>query len=135
MFELHPTLEKDTVEVARLDVCRVLLMRDQTYPWLILVPAREDLRDLDDLSATDRVTVMSEIDRASKVLKALFSPYKINVAALGNMVEQLHIHVIARFQADPAWPGPVWGVQPPADYDEAQRLDLLKKLHTAFGVE
>lgn len=128
MFKLHPTLERDTVEVRRLDLCRVLLMRERTYPWLILVPEREGLRDFDDLGEADRILAMAEIDRVSKVMKAEFQPYKMNVAALGNVVEQLHIHVIARFQDDPAWPGPVWGVRPPEDYDDEARADVLARL-------
>lgn len=135
MFTLDPTLEKDTVEITRLDMCRVLLMRDKTYPWLILVPAIPDLRDLDDLNAVERTTVMAEVDRVSKVMKSLFSPYKMNVAALGNVVEQLHIHVIARFQGDPAWPAPVWGAHPPVDYDDTDRSNLIDKLHTALSVK
>lgn len=135
MFTLDPTLEKDTVEITRLDMCRVLLMRDKTYPWLILVPAIPDLRDLDDLNEVERTTVMAEVDRVSKVMKSQFSPYKMNVAALGNVVEQLHIHVIARFQGDPAWPAPVWGAHPPVDYDDTDRLNLIDKLHTALSVK
>ena len=106
-FTLSPILDKDTVEVTRLDICRVLLMRDKTYPWVILVPAIDGLRDLDDLGAIERVQVMAEIDFVSKAMKAVFQPYKMNFAALGNVVEQLHIHIIARFQGDPAWHSPV----------------------------
>ncbi|MEG3620280.1 HIT family protein [Magnetovibrio sp. PR-2] len=131
-FTLDPTLEKDTVEITRLGVCRVLLMRDQTYPWVILVPAIAGLRDFDDLNPTHRNAVTAEIDRASKALKAACQPYKINVAALGNVVEQLHIHVIARFQNDAAWPGPVWGVHPPQDYDENARAKLTAKIKSAL---
>jgi diadenosine tetraphosphate (Ap4A) HIT family hydrolase len=132
MFLLHPTLERDTVEITRLRLCRVLLMRDSTYPWLILVPEREDLRDLDDLSPDDRRLAMDEIDQVSKAMKGLFHPYKMNVAALGNVVEQLHIHVIARFREDPAWPKPVWGLQPPKDYENAARDALTARLALAL---
>lgn len=132
MFKLHPTLEADTVEIARLTLCRVLLIRDRTYPWLILVPEREGLRDLDDLSEADRTQAMNEIDRVSKAMKAIFQPYKINVAALGNVVEQLHIHVVARFKEDPAWPAPVWGMHPPQDYEDAQRAALIERIASAL---
>jgi len=135
MFTLHPTLGKDTVEITQLEVCKVLLMRDKTYPWVILVPAIEGLRDLDDLNESDRIAVAAEINHVSKNMKALFQPYKMNVAALGNVVEQLHIHVIARFQDDPAWPAPVWGVQPAVDYGDAERTQILDRLHTALSVE
>lgn len=128
MFTLHPTLKKDTVEVTRLDICHVLLIRDKTYPWLILVPGKDGLRDLDDLNEDDRVQVMAEIDHVSKAMKRIFQPYKMNVAALGNMVEQLHIHVIARTQDDPAWPAPVWGAGPRTDYNDDERNQLITKL-------
>ncbi|PCI41311.1 MAG: hypothetical protein COB46_04110 [Rhodospirillaceae bacterium] len=128
MFELHPTLANDTVEITRLSLCRVLLIRDKTYPWIVLVPQQDGLRDLDDLNETDRIQVMSEIDHVSKTLKSLFKPYKINVAALGNVVEQLHIHVIARFQDDAAWPAPIWGVGPLEDYADTDRDLLVVKL-------
>lgn len=122
MFKLHPILANDTHELIRLETCRVLLMRDAAYPWVILVPEREGLRDLDELSDLDRELVMAEVDHVAKAMKTAFAPYKMNVAALGNVVEQLHIHVIARFQDDPAWPKPVWGAQPPVDYSD-ERLE------------
>jgi len=134
MFELHPTLAADTVEICRLELCRVLLIRDKTYPWIILVPERPDLRDLDDLTDQDRILAMTEIDRVSKALKQLKQPYKINVAALGNMVEQLHIHIIARFQEDKAWPGPVWGFASPSDYTDDERNQEVKHLKQALLV-
>ncbi|MCR4377599.1 MAG: HIT family protein [Rhodospirillales bacterium] len=132
MFLLHPTLERDTVEIARLKLCRVLLMRDCTYPWLILVPERENLRDLDDLSPDDRALAMVEITQVSKTMKELFHPDKMNVAALGNVVEQLHIHVIARFKEDLAWPKPVWGALPPKDYENAERNALATRIALAL---
>lgn len=128
MFELHPTLAGDTVEITRLKLCRVLLIRDKTYPWVVLVPEQDGLRDLDDLSMLDQAQVMAEINHVSKALKSLFKPYKINVAALGNVVEQLHIHVIARFQDDKAWPGPIWGLAPLEDYTDTDRDQLVASL-------
>ncbi|MCZ6511581.1 MAG: HIT family protein, partial [Alphaproteobacteria bacterium] len=109
-FDLHPQLAADTVEVARWACSRVLLINDATYPWLILVPQRPGLRELHDLSADDLAQVTAEIVGASEAMERLFRPDKMNVAALGNQVSQLHIHVIARFEDDPAWPKPVWGV-------------------------
>lgn len=134
MFKLHPTLERDTVEITRFDLCRVLLMRDKTYPWIILVPQRVGLRDLDDASPSDQALAMAEIDRTSKAMKAVFQPHKMNVAALGNVVEQLHIHVIARFPDDPAWPTPVWGVSPAEDYTDDERSDTLARLKNALTI-
>ncbi|MGI9383396.1 MAG: HIT domain-containing protein [Methyloligellaceae bacterium] len=129
---LHPKLAADTVAVERWDLCQVLLMNDETYPWLILVPQRPDLRDFHDVAPSDQMTLMAEINRASLALQSLHQPDKINVAALGNMVPQLHIHVIARFRGDPAWPGPIWGAVPVAAYG-ADALDaVVDRLRSAL---
>ena len=128
-FQLHERLAEDTVEVARWTLSQVLLMNDSHYPWLVLVPQRSGLRDFDDLAEADLPVMTGEILRASRLLKAAFRPDKMNVAALGNQVPQLHLHVIARFTADAAWPGPVWGVRPPEPYAPdalAERLALLR---------
>ena len=129
-FELHPQLAADTVPVAEWPLCRVLLLNDASYPWLVLVPARPGLRDLHDLSPDDLAAATDEVVRASRALEALCSPDKLNVAALGNMVPQLHIHVIARFGNDPAWPKPVWGVIPAVPYGQDEldaRLTALRE--------
>lgn len=115
-FELHPKLADDTLEVTELPLCHVRLMDDATYPWLVLVPAVEDLRDLHDLPEDKDAVLMAEIRAASNALRQLHQPDKINVAALGNQVPQLHIHVIARLTSDPAWPGPIWGKVPAQPY-------------------
>ena len=132
-FELHPQLAADTIEVELWPCCRVLLMNDATYPWLILVPQRPGLRELHDLSAGDMAQVTGEIVRASRVMERLFQPVKINVAALGNQVPQLHIHVIARFDGDPAWPKPVWGVAPSVPYEAGALAERLAALRGAFA--
>ncbi len=128
-FQLHEKLAADTLEVERWPLSLVLLMNDATYPWLILVPRRPGLRDFHDLAGADLPVMTGEIVRASRLLQDSFQPHKINVAALGNQVPQLHVHVIARFTEDAAWPGPVWGVVPPAPYTPAaleERLKLLR---------
>ena len=128
-FELHTQLAADTAFVTDALLCRILLMNDANFPWLILVPRRAGLRDYHNLSADDLAVVNDEIVKTSRVLTALYKPDKINVAALGNMVPQLHIHVIARFTDDVAWPKPVWGVAPAEPYmPEAleARLDELR---------
>jgi diadenosine tetraphosphate (Ap4A) HIT family hydrolase len=124
-FRLHPQLARDTMEIGDLPLSRVLLMRDANYPWLILVPRKPDLTELIDLDGAEQRQVMSEIDRAARALRALTSCHKLNVAALGNAVAQLHVHVIARFRDDPAWPKPVWGVVPSRAY-EGDELETLK---------
>lgn len=116
-FELHETLAADTLEAVRWPLCCVLLMNDSRYPWLILVPARGGLSEIHDLGAADQAVLMTEIARASRALVRAYSPDKINVGALGNLVPQLHIHVVARFHGDDAWPGPIWGAHPPRPYE------------------
>ena len=108
-FILDLRLAADTHPLARFELCDVRLMDDSHYPWLILVPRLPGLRDLIDLDVRERHLLSDEIDRASKVLRNAFRPDKLNVAALGNVVAQLHVHVIARFEEDPGWPAPVWG--------------------------
>ena len=130
-FELHQQLAADTVEVDRWDCCRVLLMNDSTYPWLILVPQRPGMRELHTLSAGDLALATAEIVRASRAMERLFQPVKMNVATLGNMVPQLHIHVIARFDDDPAWPNPVWSVMPAKPYGA---VDLTARVEALRGV-
>lgn len=132
-FALHPRLVADTVSVTTLGLCRVLLMQDSRFPWLILVPEKMNLRDLHDLSPEDQVMAMGEIDAVSRALQAIHSPDKMNVAALGNMVPQLHIHIIARFTTDEAWPGPVWGVGTAEAYDEVALAEILRMLRNALG--
>ncbi|MEQ9146482.1 MAG: HIT domain-containing protein [Parvibaculaceae bacterium] len=130
-FLLHDRLEADTFHVADWPVCRVLLMNDCRFPWLILVPRRKGLRDFDEVAADDKADFLGEIDRASRVLRAITSAEKLNVAALGNMVPQLHVHVVARFASDAAWPGPVWGVGEAQAYDPAEAESLIARLRTA----
>lgn len=133
MFELHPRLAADTVEVCRLPLSRVLLMDDARFPWLILVPERTGARELHRLDPADRARLMDEIVRASTALEALFSPDKLNVGALGNLVPQLHVHVIARRVGDAAWPGPVWGHGSREPYVPAAREDLRTRLAAALA--
>ena len=108
-WHLHPQLADDTHPVALLPLCEVRLMDDANYPWLILVPRIADAVELIDLAREQRLMLMEEIDQAARTLRTVFRPDKLNVAALGNVVPQLHVHVIARSIDDPAWPAPVWG--------------------------
>lgn len=132
-FTLHPQLEADTVPVSDLALCRVLLMDDATYPWLILVPAKPDLRDLHDLAPEDDEAMMAEVRQASRALVAIHGPDKLNVAALGNQVPQLHVHVIARFTTDPAWPGPIWGKAPRQSYESDAGDAAIAQLREALA--
>jgi diadenosine tetraphosphate (Ap4A) HIT family hydrolase len=129
-FTLHERLSADTVEIARWPLSLLLLMNARQWPWLILVPQRPSLRDLHDVPPADHARLMAEITLASRTLVRLFAPDKINVAALGNVVPQLHIHIIARHVSDPAWPRPVWSSDPPAPYEAdvlAARVEQLRR--------
>jgi len=121
-FALHPKLEADTIDVATLDLSLVRLMNDRRFPWLILVPQRVDAVEIVDLEAEDRATLIEEIALVSNALRELFHARKLNVAAIGNLVPQLHVHVVARFESDDEWPKPVWGTAPePYRFDELER--------------
>ncbi|HOT83361.1 MAG TPA: HIT domain-containing protein, partial [Candidatus Defluviicoccus seviourii] len=109
MFELDPKLRQDTIPIGGLVLSRLLLMNDASFPWLILVPAEPDIRELHELAQGQQMQLMAEITAISRLMAEIFKPDKINVAALGNVVSQLHVHVIARFRSDAAWPGPVRG--------------------------
>ncbi len=132
-FALHPQLAADTVPVADFALSTVLLMDEPAWPWLVLVPRRESLREIIDLAAPERALLIEEIARASTVLQSLFAPDKLNVGALGNMVPQLHVHVIARNIGDPAWPSPVWGAKARERYQPADLQDLVRRLRGAFA--
>jgi diadenosine tetraphosphate (Ap4A) HIT family hydrolase len=121
-FELDKRLEGDSVPVADLPLSAVRLMNERSWPWLILVPRRAGLVELIDLDAEGRARLMEEIARAAEALRTLYRPDKLNVAALGNVVHQLHVHVIARFRADPAWPRPIWNVKPALEAYEPTAL-------------
>jgi len=127
-FQLHERLAADTWTVKDLALCRVLLMNDRRYPWLVLVPRRAGLRDFHEVAVADKATFQSEIDQASVFLKEMTGALKINVAALGNMVPQLHVHVIARFVSDAAWPKPVWGLGEAEPYPPSEVGDLIERL-------
>ena len=131
-FLLNETLTGDTVPVASWPLCRVLLMNDSRYPWLILAPAQPNIKEIYELSLGDQSQLMSELCRASLALSNLLSPDKINMGALGNIVPQLHIHVIARFRADAAWPNAVWGSHPPMPYKPQKLKETLKIFQKAL---
>jgi len=128
LFVPNQRLKDDTVEVVRLKLSVVLLMKDRSFPWLILVPGRENIREIHELSVKDRAVLMEEISLASQVIEMLYKPDKINIGALGNMVPQLHIHVIGRFRTDRAWPGPVWGRGPAEPYSEDELHKTCEQL-------
>ena len=131
-FELHPQLLADTHWIGDLPLCRVLLMNNSNFPWLVLVPRRVGLRELFELSDADQLQWLAECNLISRVLVAELAAEKLNIAALGNMVPQLHIHCLARFQSDLAWPAPVWGKAPAVAYLDEALIELLTRLRAAL---
>jgi len=131
---LHPQLADDCIVLGKLDLCAVLLMPDANYPWLILVPQRQGISEIYQLSDADQQLLMRESSQLSRVLSTMFEADKMNVAALGNMVPQLHIHHIVRYKTDVAWPAPVWGAVPAKAYDEASLLKLKNRLREALNI-
>ena len=133
-FALHEKLAADCEDLGDMALCRVLLMRDHRFPWTILVPRIAGMRDFHDLPREQALTLFDEVGHVSRALVDAFRAEKINVAALGNQVPQLHVHVIGRYAADDAWPGPVWnaGVVEDPDLDVvARRATVLRE---ALGI-
>jgi len=133
MFELHPQLDKDTHKIGQFALCEVLLMNDDRYPWLILVPRRQGIKEIYELPDADQLQLLKESSYVSAAMAALFSAHKMNVAALGNMVEQLHIHHVARFNTDASWPNPVWGRGEAMPYSDLAVKVMMSQLKQALG--
>ena len=131
-WQLHPQLAADTHPLASLALCELRLMDDANYPWLVLVPRVAGARELIDLQGEQRHRLADEIDSAAHALRTVFRPRKLNVAALGNVVPQLHVHVIARFEEDPAWPAPVWGRVAARPYTPEQLVERIARLQDAL---
>lgn len=134
-FELHAQLRADTLLVGDWPLSQLLLMNDTQYPWLILVPRRADLREIYEMAETDQAQLLRESTLLGRALMRLFAGDKLNVAALGNVVPQLHVHHVVRKIGDAAWPAPVWGRHPAQPYTSeaaAARLDLLRRELTAL---
>lgn len=132
-WHLHPQLADDTHPLAQFALCEVRLMDDANHPWLILVPRVENAVEVIDLDAAQQAQLMQEIDRASRALQAAVKPHKLNVAALGNVVPQLHVHIIARFQDDIAWPRPVWGMATAQPYSPELLIARVEVLRAALS--
>lgn len=133
-FELHERLANDCAVVGDLRLCRVLLMNDRRFPWAILVPRRADAVEIHELPPADRAALMEEIALASQALKKLTGAAKMNIGALGNIVRQLHVHVVGRSDGDDAWPGPVWGAGERVPYAEGAAQACALELRKALGL-
>lgn len=132
-FLLDPRLAADTLPVARLDLCELRLMNDERFAWLVLVPQRAGLVEIADLTPSERTLLWHEVERAGAALRAVAPCDKLNLGALGNIVRQLHVHVVARREGDAAWPGPVWGNGSAEPYPEAARMSLVGKLQASLS--
>ncbi|MCW2098000.1 UNVERIFIED_ORG: diadenosine tetraphosphate (Ap4A) HIT family hydrolase [Pseudomonas psychrophila] len=135
MFILDTRLQKDTWLIGDFPLCRLLLSNDSNYPWFILVPRREGISELFQLDDVDQQLMWAETTALAGVLKELFTADKMNVATLGNVVSQLHMHVIARYASDAAWPGPVWGKHPAKPYSEADVQVIRDKLKAVLDAD
>ncbi|MBE9564898.1 MAG: HIT domain-containing protein [Proteobacteria bacterium] len=128
MIKLHPQLEKDCIIIGEFSLCSLLLLNDANYPWFILLPNREGITELHQLSVKDQQQLMAESMYFSHCLEQVFKPDKLNIAALGNLVPQLHIHHIARFTTDACWPSPVWGAVTAVPYNSKQIEGIKNQL-------
>lgn len=132
MFNLHPRLAQDSVVIGEFELSLLLLSKDANFPWCILVPKVEDVYEIHHLSEEEQLQLIRESCRLSEVMTSVFDADKMNVAALGNVVRQLHLHHIARFTDDAAWPQPIWGKVPAKDYTAEQLAERIKRLHNAL---
>jgi diadenosine tetraphosphate (Ap4A) HIT family hydrolase len=132
-FVLDPRLAADTFPVGDLTLSRVLLMNDARFPWLVLVPRRAGLREIGDLDLRGQAMLQQEIAAAAAALQRLHAPDKLNIGALGNVVAQLHVHVVGRRVSDAAWPRPVWGSGPAEPYDGTARAAVCAAVSSALG--
>jgi diadenosine tetraphosphate (Ap4A) HIT family hydrolase len=133
-WTLHPKLLHDTAHLGDLPLCRVLIMKDANYPWLILVPRKADITEVIDLEEAVQTQLMSEVTRVARALREITACHKLNIAALGNVVPQLHVHVIARFRNDAAWPNPVWNVVPTRAYQREALERFMQPLRAKIPV-
>ena len=133
-WSLHPQLEKDTINIGDLPLSRVLVIKDANYPWLLLVPRRADAVELIDLNEIEQAQLTTEINRVARALKDITKPDKLNIAALGNVVPQLHVHIIARRTTDAAWPKPVWGQVEAVGHDPLEVVAFMRALRRLIWV-
>jgi len=133
MFTLHPQLQADCIPQGRFQLCQLLLLNDANYPWFILVPEREAISEIYQLAAEDQQQLLRESSQLAQQLADHFKADKMNIAALGNVVPQLHLHHIVRYRHDPAWPAPVWGKVPPQPYDDAAVAALKQTVIAILG--
>ena len=127
-FKLHPQLEKDCIELGKFELCQLLLMNDSQFPWFILVPQRENVTEIYQLVPEEQITLIQESSYLAEKLAMIFNADKLNIAAIGNIVSQLHLHHVVRYRNDKAWAAPIWGKFAAVPYTAQQLEDLKAKL-------
>ena len=133
-FSLHPTLKKDCIKLIDFKLCHVLLMNDSQFPWIILVPKRKNITEIYQLSKEDQQQLMYESNHITQKMSLLFNADKMNTAAIGNVVSQLHIHHVARYKTDKAWPAPIWGKFKPTPYSDDQLQITQDKIRRNINI-
>lgn len=134
-FQLHPRLKEDCIAVGRFDLCQLLMMNDSQYPWFILVPEKAGLTEIYQLGKAERQILIEESSYLAENLAALYQADKMNIAAIGNLVPQLHIHHIVRYQTDKAWPAPIWGKFTAIPYTQQQIADIIVQVKQQLKIE
>ena len=132
-FALDERLANDSVSIVMTGLCDVRLMKDRRWPWLLLVPRRPDISEIFELTPLDQILLTFETEKVAAALKSLTGATKINIGALGNIVRQLHVHVIARFEGDANWPGPIWGYGRAEPYSDEDMNSLIAKLRETLS--
>ncbi len=132
IFQLHPQLQQDSITIGQFKLCQLLLINDSQYPWFVLVPERKDVTEIYQLSELDQLQLLQESSLLAKKLAEIYQADKMNIAAIGNLVPQLHIHHIVRYKNDIAWPAPVWGKFDAVPYTEQQCEKIKTQLYSAL---
>ncbi len=128
LFQLHPRLKEDCIAIGRFDLCQLLMMNDSQYPWFILVPEKTGIKEIYQLGKTERRVLTDESSFLAEKMAALYNADKLNIAAIGNLVPQLHIHHVVRYQSDKAWPAPIWGKFAAVPYTRQQITDNIDRV-------
>lgn len=131
-FQLHPRLQQDCFSVGHLALSQLLMMNDSQYPWFILVPRRPDMSEIHQLSESDRQSLLTESCLLAQKLEEIYQPDKLNIAAIGNLVPQLHLHHVVRYRNDKTWPAPIWGKLPALPYSQQQAEQQIALLRRAL---
>ncbi len=132
-FELDGRIDRDSDLVIRLELCQLRIQNDSRWPWLVMVPERPGKSETFDLSSEDQALLFTEVNRVAAALKQVTGATKINIAAIGNIVRQLHVHVVGRFESDANWPGPIWGFGQTVPYDAERKTKFLDNLVEALS--